>query len=154
MFESISLDIGKIGCFFPLHRLLRILTKGDFDYVHSQRKSAIGGLWNGNIIQDIGINGSDMQTNLNATLKSNGLFVKGDAIIHFDDKAISVNCSGGFIRENTLKVSYISSDKSFIYFGVSLLELSPDGRKLEGRVVGYGHLVNQMIAGKVKILKD
>ncbi len=154
MIEKISLCVNKFEFSILFLKLFEFLTKSKFDYVSSPRKSAIDGSWAGTVVQDNGINGSDMKTFLNVNLKLNGFFVKGTATIHWDDKSILVDCSGGFINENIIRVSYSANDKSLLYYGVSLLELSPDSKKLEGRIIGYGHLINQMISGKVRISKE
>jgi hypothetical protein len=60
---------------------------------------------------------------------------------------------GGFYQQRYLTLSYRKRDRGVTGFGAAILELSADGRTLEGRMLGYGSHIQSLFFSKVTLYK-
>ena len=69
------------------------------------------------------------------------------------DVIITFDLSGGFQHSDLIKLEYRSADPGIVQFGSMMLELNPEGTRLDGRFVGYGSISESIISGIVALTK-
>jgi hypothetical protein len=60
---------------------------------------------------------------------------------------------GGFYQQKYLTLSYRKRDRGVTGFGAVILELSADGRTLEGRILGYGSHTQSLFFANLTLQK-
>jgi hypothetical protein len=60
---------------------------------------------------------------------------------------------GGFYQQTYLTLLYRKRDRGVTGFGAAILELSADGRRLEGRILGYGSHIQGLFFAKLTLEK-
>ncbi|SEH06301.1 Uncharacterised protein [Candidatus Venteria ishoeyi] len=70
-----------------------------------------------------------------------------------ENHAFNISLTGGFLHERFLKLDYKNTNLAAVQFGSSLLTLSSDGTKLNGRFLGYGAKTERLVFGEIKLQK-
>ena len=123
------------------------------------RLETIVGSWDGVTIQNVGISGTNMQVGLRMVLKrKNKTLIVGISTVSWSENGLSksfeVELEGGFLNDSYLEISYKSKDISIVNFGVMFLKYSADGKTLEGKMMGFGHRIEEIIEGNSKLTKN
>ena len=117
----------------------------------------LDGNWKGNIHQEGGVQGIPMDMQADITFKSTRRVVRGEGSITGTFKNQNFNAPilllGRFVEGGYIKIDY-DYRLTTGQFGVALLELSPDGRILEGYLTGYGPISRKIIYGRVQLSKQ
>jgi hypothetical protein len=127
------------------------------------RETALTGAWSGRILEPNHPLGYYAGT-VAMRLETSGSRVTGKARVvisrdkTFEHQAsnvtIELSIKGGFARESILRLDYANSDHSVMQFGTMYLRLDGTGRRLIGRLAGYGNLAEDVIHGDVSLDKQ
>lgn len=118
---------------------------------------ALDGNWKGTFDQEGGVQNVPISMPVDITFKSTRRMVRGEGSITGTFKNQTFNAPvlllGRFVNERFIKIDY---DYRSItgQFGVALLELSPDGRTLEGHWTGYGPVSRKIVHGNAQLSKQ
>lgn len=149
---GISTIVAAIGTF----ALTRLLDSNALPGARNVRQNALTGHWKGEVRQEGGVRGIPINMQLDLKLKSTRRMVRGEAsftgTFQNQNFNVSANIWGNFVHGRFLKLEYEYPD--LVQFGFILLELSPDGRILEGRWTGFGSASRELIYGSVQLQKQ
>lgn len=145
---------GMVGATFR-----KLWDERDLLVIEAGRKEALTGAWNGHFEQNLGpggetpLHGSILLELVRPTRK----LVKGNAtftaVIDGKHLPATIHFEGGFRNDRFAALNYVNMDKATVHFGHFLLELSPDGRKLTGKFLGYGFISETLVEGTVELTK-
>lgn len=117
----------------------------------------LDGDWKGTLQQEGGVQGTPIDIQVELTFKSTRRTVRGEGFLIATFKNQSSKTPflllGRFIYEGFIKIDYDSRSKTG-QFGMMFLELSPDGRTVEGRWTGYGPLSRKIVYGRLQLSKQ
>ena len=158
---SIEIDILIIAVATLLAPILGVfiskwLQEKDFKTISRTRQIALIGVWEGLLKQEVGPEGP-CEHKLRLTIKVSSKKIFGE--ISFEKTAkkevsvIKMVFSGGFLYDRFLQFNYKNTKSTIVQFGSAILELSPKGDKLKGRVVGYGATTEKIVYGGVELTK-
>ena len=123
----------------------------DGETIPKARQKALDGVWEGSGIQQIASeNSPPTEFLVHAKFAVTKKKVLGEIRYHIesDNKPMSLemNCSGGLLHGNYVKLDYTGKADSFLQYGTLILQLSELGKGLSGKFVEYrsmpGELVN------------
>jgi len=143
--------ISTIGLFYQHSQAL-----SDFVYINPSRRKSLRGNWIGSFVQDNKIDGNSLTGEIRLTLQVGRKKIKGVAIVnqHYFKNSVTLLLTGGYRDERFVSLSYKNQKKSVIQFGHMLLELIPNGKKLKGRVLGFGHESEQIVIAELNLQRD
>lgn len=128
------------------------------DYINfsSKRRKAIEGKWAGTYSQNNKISDTHVEGEFAVDLKIRGKRVIG--IIDVKTPSLSVEdriliVEGGFRDERFLSLSYKNKQGEIMQFGYMMFELSPNGKNLKGKFLGFGPESEQVISGDTILKK-
>lgn len=124
---------------------------------NSSLKEAISGQWYGKNIQEVGVSGSGMEVLINCQFETLKKGFIGTMMITWQENGsahqLNLNCEGGFLSENHIRLTYVNDSQNIQNFGVSFLRLNSSGDELKGAMIGYGHRFEQIIKGEITLIK-
>src|ERR1700744_2878350 len=135
VFGVVGTVVGAIVSTF----LKSYLEKADLSFSRTKKRYALNGVWRGNAIQneDPLIAGP---YSIELDLNSSAGKIMGKARVDDPNESIILTVNGKFKEEGLLKLDYENKDKTVLQFGTFILKLSPGGKKLTGRFIGFGHV--------------
>jgi len=143
---------GGVAVLAPIITLVfkQIYDRRSLGNIKGRRKAVIG-TWSGSIVQEIDSN--VVSFNLEITFSAGKKIVQGDAsfISPTNNQLTKLKFIGGFLHERFIKFEYKNPDESIIQFGSSILDLSSDGKTLNGKFIGYGSATNRIVNGEVML---
>jgi hypothetical protein len=152
----VAIISGVFGIVSPItaYVVTRIYDRRVLGKIVGRRKALIG-KWKGNIVQDsdreLGEMGIDM------VFTSSGKVIEGDCEFIFPEgnrvRVIKLKFIGGFYHERFVKFDYTNPEDGVIQFGCAIMILASEGKRLEGRYVGYGSITNRIVSGTVVMHK-
>lgn len=149
-----------IGAFISSPYIIKFFLNKEKSKIYIQNPSRIKwikGGWSGQTIQDMGISGTNMPVDLNISFDITDNLIVGKAKVSWKentvDKSIHVDCEGGFVSENFVRVLYQYHSTEIQNYGVMFLELDAGGDILKGNMVGYGHRSKSIVKGTTYLRK-
>lgn len=124
--------------------------------VRFDRRSSINGEWTGTTYQDINKLGA-VESSVTAKLSAKNRQIRGELTVDPGIPDIPLRdvyeLTGGFLYNRFLRIEYQTTTSNAVEFGSFVVELSADGRRLEGMFVGYGAFSEQIVFGRVVLNK-
>jgi hypothetical protein len=124
------------------------------DSGHEGRKRGLIGTWVGKVDQEMpeGILSSDAKMEITVTPKG----IEGVAVLNTPlvDYPLVLNFSCGVLYDQFIRLEYVGADPATIQFGTWVARLSANGRKIEGRYVGYGSITDRIVTGYAVLNKQ
>lgn len=122
------------------------------------RKKNIEGTWEGTFKQDNLIDDQELNGKMSIDLK-----VKGKRIVGYgkyggkfgnqSSYQEEIQLKGGFKQDRFLVLDYTNRKAEKTHFGHYILELSPDGDSLNGKLVAYGNKSKAVIGANIFLTK-
>ena len=120
-----------------------------------RRLAALAGQWEGTVHQEGPPTIDFRQT---VYIKLAGRTVRGEGTVFSQAYMITEPFTffGGFVHDRFLRLEYeIQNQPGSVQFGYAILDLSPDGKTLSGKFVGYGALVTRdLVNGTTQLQKQ
>jgi hypothetical protein len=118
---------------------------------------AISGDWKGRVIPHLGPSGQPAELMLEGSLTVHGNTVTGSIKFLLPDlwKWVGTNYSvnGVLLDARFLQLDYVCGDPGRMQFGCILLEIDPTGKKMTGKLAGFGAINQTLITADVMIEK-
>ena len=123
------------------------------------RRRALTGRWVGAGYQAEGVDGGpplDAKLILDITAHSKTVKATGEytSKVGATEEHTKFAMEGGFFHDRFLKFDYKNTDDTAIQFGAITAELSPDGRTIRGRYIGYGPFSERLVNGSIELHKQ
>ncbi len=149
--------IFTIGASIGTFAITRIFDSNLLLVTRNVRQKSLTGQWKGPVHQEGGIQGTPIDIQLALTLRSTRRVVRGEGFFTgaFQNQTFNTTMTilGGFVHERFLKLEY-EYKSELVQFGFVLLELSPDGRTLEGQWMGFGPISRKLVSGSMQLHKQ
>ena len=126
--------------------------------VGKSRSATLTGKWTGKAHQEIGPGGRPIDFDIIVYLRAENDLIQGEAFLNHAIGGNEYNwrfdVCGGFLHGQFFQMEYNNSDPAYIQFGSMVFKLSSTGRSLEGKYVGYGSITNDIVYGKMDLVKQ
>ncbi len=141
---------GIIALISPIITLsvTRWLDHRDFKDPGSRRRTLVG-KWKGTFTQVLDSKLVTTPIEINLTAAKKIIEGEGEFKSPVTEELRKFKVIGGFLEMPFAKLEYSNSDDLSLQFGTIILMLSPDGRTLDGRFVGFGSTTKQIVVGEV-----
>jgi hypothetical protein len=145
-----ALITGIIAIISPLttYFLTRAYDRRELGKIEGRRKAIIGA-WKGDITQTF--LGETSQITIEMAFTAGKKIIEGHAnLIHpVTSELTRLKFTGGFYHDRFIKFDYKNENETIMQFGSAVVDLSSDGKTLNGKYVGYGSKTNQIVSGDV-----
>lgn len=137
------------------HLLLLLGERKIFIPGYKGRLSALAGKWEGKGYDVDTTNNTKNTYEISLDLFKRRKTIKGSAKVKSEpnENSFALKLMGGFYSDSYLKLEYSNTDKNVIQYGVFFLKLSSNGKKLNGKFLGYGHTREEIIEGHLEFDK-
>jgi hypothetical protein len=123
-----------------------------------RRTDVLRGVWTGMLDQPEGPWGQPLKLNSRLMLTSGRQELTGRLIIDHinpdEDITNTFKVNGVFSYERFVQLNYTSENPMMIQFGAMLCELDDTGRKMSGKLIGYGSISRKIISGSLEFSKE
>ena len=151
IFSTIITMISIVTTLFANRKRYKTVAKG--------RKSTVSGLWVGEYKQVDKLHTRSSYNpcaTLTLKIKAGRKLIKGNMELKWDKKTglnriDKAKIKGGFIKEEFLEIFFQNSDPKVVQFGNILLELDPLGKRLSGKLQGFGPTRKGIVTGNVNL---
>lgn len=145
---------GLVGTFlvpFVVVFVERYLAEKDYKPISAIKNRAVSGQWKGFAMQA----GEKRPISVNFRVKRRKVLGSG-TIFHAnsEDARYQIVFEGGFKNEFYLSLNYNNIDNEIIQFGVAILRVSANRKKITGESVGFGHESENIVHGIIELEKD
>ena len=122
----------------------------------ADRAHLFAGTWMGTYHQAEGPEGVPVDGSVQLVFEKPDRILTGIGTLAFkrsDGTVFNLNIKfhGGFLHNRFLKLEYENVDTGAVQFGTFVAELSPDGRRISGKYVGYGAQSERIVTGTATI---
>jgi hypothetical protein len=135
----------------------KVISRRPFKLVARDRKTAIAGKWTGEALQDRE-GGDPVVFDISMELTATKKLIRGQMHIsgELDGEqfVIIFDAEGGFIHDDFLQLSYVSTDKKALHFGAITCRLDDLGTAMTARFSGYGAFSHGLISGTAGMSKS
>lgn len=139
---------GLVGVLAP-----KLLENLKFKSIPHQRRAQLAGSWRGTTHQARGPSGEPIEVELITDISVSWRRVTTSTRMRGGGIELKSKAEGGFIWGDYLVAHYKNVNPALVNFGTVLLRLSSDGKRLNGRMVGYGARSEALVHGEVELIK-
>lgn len=143
--------LGLMGTFivpFIVVLFQKYYENKDYKRINNERRKTLSGNWKGIFIGEPAEGSNSQEQDISGEIIAKNRKVKGE--FKYNDHHIF--CEGGFRNDRFLVLVY--NNKTKLQFGAIILELKPTNEELLGKFMGFGHLSEKLVFGKVSLKKE
>ena len=111
------------------------------------------GMWVGHAHQPSGPRGMPIDLPLNVIFSLINGRCDGEATYEFEGVFSTLKLSSRSLKSRYIVWNFYDTDERVIRFGTFLLQLSADGKRLEGKFLGYAAEMEDIVTGSIKLTK-